>query len=233
MANLISILIYWIHPISLHKWTVSRMPCGGMYLGQESILKKGKDTPRQPRTLFALDYHLLGCFSTDRDQIGHGGSCQAGSTPREVRISKFQTIAMVIGNRGHTQAASDIQRTHPGSLGHQGHTQAASDIEDTNQATLESLSFTNIFENVLIWQTASDIEDTNKASLESLSFTHIFENVLIWWGGKVMQSSIPLHSVYAIPLQQIGYMEDFLTSNQLSNRSFCQDLKSHHDLWSL
>ena len=73
-----------------------------------SILKKGKDTPRQPRTLFAFDCYLLGRFSTYRDQIGHGGSCRAGTTPREVGISKFQTVAMEIGERGHTQAASDI-----------------------------------------------------------------------------------------------------------------------------
>ena len=43
-------------------------------------------------TFFALDCYLLGRFSTDLNQIGHGGSCQAGSTPREVEISKFQTV---------------------------------------------------------------------------------------------------------------------------------------------
>ncbi len=73
-----------------------------------SILKKGNDTPRQPRTFFAFDCYLLGRFSTDLNQICHGGSCRAGSTPREIRISKFRMVAMEIGKRGHTQAASDI-----------------------------------------------------------------------------------------------------------------------------
>ncbi len=80
------------------------------------ILKKGKETPRQLRILFALDCYILGCFSTDRNQIEHRGSCRASSTAREV------------GKWGHIQAASDILRAHPGSLGHLGHTQTTSDI---------------------------------------------------------------------------------------------------------
>ena len=84
-----------------------------------SILKKGKDTSRQPWTPFALDCYLLGCLSTDLHQIRHRGSCQAGVIPREVGISKFQTIAMEIGKRGHTQAASHTEDiVYPGSLGH-------------------------------------------------------------------------------------------------------------------
>ena len=92
---------------------------------QESILKKGKDGARQPRTFFALDCYLLGRFSTDLNQIGHRGSCQAGSTPREVRISKFQTVAIEIWSKAASDTFEDgarqprtLLRTEPGSLGH-------------------------------------------------------------------------------------------------------------------
>ncbi len=67
-------------------------------MSASSILKKGKDTPRQPRTFFVFDCYLLGRFSTDFNQIGHRGSCWGGTTPREVGISKFQMVAMEIGN---------------------------------------------------------------------------------------------------------------------------------------
>ncbi len=86
----------------------------------QNILKKGKDGARQPRTFFALDCYLLGCFSTHHNQMGHWGNCRAGSTPRGVGILTFQTVAMEIGSFywGRSQAASDVLKTEPGSLAH-------------------------------------------------------------------------------------------------------------------
>ena len=62
-----------------------------------SILKKGKDGARQPRTLFALDCYLLRCFSMDLNENWHGRGPQAGVHPHEIGILKFQTVAVEIG----------------------------------------------------------------------------------------------------------------------------------------
>ncbi len=83
-------------PVSLDQ---NSKPGSNLFHKQHSswhLYLKGKDGVRQPRTLFALDCYLLGRLSIDLNQIGQGGSCRAGSTPREVGISKFQTVAMEI-----------------------------------------------------------------------------------------------------------------------------------------